>query len=271
MKVANKIPLQSAYFGNQCLSIFTACCYTQSPNNNDDRSNNIIVATKSSDPIEPRLWVFYKKLYTISNTCIKKTYEDVYVWSDGMGSQFKSRCVSKFSVSTVLLGKTLSCYYNEWDHGKGYMDEIGVTVKNVGFRKVKSGQFVVYSPLEFSEAVTIFVPSIHSVYLPENENVVAPEDISKARKIGQTLKIHELERKFNENGDTYINFFKTTDHDDLFNVQWYGGENEITWDHVETSESDAECAKSQRSYNEGEEWLCCPLCHQWYHEERFYE
>ena len=75
------------------------------------------------------------------------------------------------------------------------MDGIGVTVKNVVFRKVKSGQFVVYSPLEFSEAVTIFVPSIHSVYLPENENVVAPEDISKARKIGQTLKIHKLERK----------------------------------------------------------------------------
>ena len=55
MKVTNKIPLQSAYFGNQCLIIFTACCYTKSPNNNDDRSNNIAVATESSDPIEPRL------------------------------------------------------------------------------------------------------------------------------------------------------------------------------------------------------------------------
>ena len=38
---------------------------------------------------------------------------------------------------------------------------------------------------------------------------------------------------------------------------------------VETSESDDERAKYQESYNEGEEWLCCPVCHQWYHEDCF--
>ena len=50
-------------------------------------------------------------------------------------------------------------------------------------RKVKSGQLVVYSPLEFSEAVTKFFPSFHSVYVPENKNIAKQEDISKARKI----------------------------------------------------------------------------------------
>ena len=30
-----------------------------------------------------------------------------------------------------------------------------------------------------------------------------------------------------------------------------------------------ECAKCKESYNEGEEWLCCPVCHQWYHEDCF--
>ena len=34
------------------------------------------------------------------------------------------------------------------------MDGAGRTVKNVILRKVKSGQLVVHSPLEFSEAVT---------------------------------------------------------------------------------------------------------------------
>ena len=46
------------------------------------------------------------------------------------------------------------------------------------------------------------VPSIHSAYLPENENIAELEDISMARKIDQTLKICKLERKCIQNGDT---------------------------------------------------------------------
>ena len=30
------------------------------------------------------------------------------------------------------------------------------------------------------------------------------------------------------------------------------------------SESDDECAKCHGSYNDGQEWLCCLLCHPWY-------
>ena len=86
----------------------------------------------------------------------EKTYENVYIWSDGMGSKSRSRYILKLLAS------------------KGPMDGIGRTVKNVILRKVKSGQLLVHSPLEFSEAVTKFVPSIHSVYLPENENIVEP-------------------------------------------------------------------------------------------------
>ena len=70
-----------------------------------------------------------------------------------------------------------------------------------------------------------------------------------------------------------INFFKNTDHEDPFHVQWYGGENEIICGHVETSESDDECQKQspggvvvQKSV---EEWLCSPVRHQWYHEDCF--
>ena len=31
-----------------------------------------------------------------------------------------------------------------------------------------------------------------------------------------------------------------------------------------------ECAHHQENYNEGDEWLCCPVCHQWYHEDYFF-
>ena len=92
-----------------------------------------------------------------------------------------------------------------------------------------------------------------------------------ARKINQTLKIHKLHRNYSRNGDTYIIFFKIANDEDPFHVDWYGGKNEIMSGHVEVSESDDECAKFQGNYDEGEEWLCYPVCHQWYHEDCFYE
>ena len=53
---------QSAYFENQCLSIFTACCYFSV----DGKINE-------------------------SNVMHCKYYENLYVWSDGMGAQFRFR------------------------------------------------------------------------------------------------------------------------------------------------------------------------------------
>ena len=82
------------------------------------------------------------------------------------------------------------------------MNGIGGTIKNVFLRKVKSGQLVVHSPVQVSKTVTKIVPLIHSVYLPENKNIAESEDISMARKTYQTLKIHKLERKYIQNGNT---------------------------------------------------------------------
>ena len=76
------------------------------------------------------------------------------------------------------------------------------------------------------------------MYLSVKEDIIEPEHISKTRKIGQTLKIHKLERKCRQNGDTDIFLFKISDDEDSFYVQWFGGENEIIRSHFETSESD---------------------------------
>ena len=103
------------------------------------------------------------------------------------------------------------------------MDGIGEMVKIVIFRKVNSGQLVVYSPLDFSEAVTnLFRQFTPYTYL-KNENIVAPEDKSNAWKISQTSKIQKLERNCSQKGDTYISFLKIGDNDDPFQVQWFGG------------------------------------------------
>ena len=73
---------------------------------------------------------------------MKKTYKKFYVLGDGMGSQYRSRYIFKLLAS------------------KGPIGGIGGTAKNVILRKVKSGQLVVHSPLEVSETVTKFAPSI---------------------------------------------------------------------------------------------------------------
>ena len=103
------------------------------------------------------------------------------------------------------------------------------------FRKVKSGQVVIYSPQEFSEAVKTFIPAIHAVYLPESENMIEPKGIESSRKIKETLKIHKLEGKFDPSGNTYINFYKIADDEELFRVQWYGGEDDVICGHENIS------------------------------------
>ena len=64
--------IQSAYFGNPCFRIFAACCYAESPNNNDVRNDNVIVVTETSDHDKVESMSCLQKLSTWSNICIKK-------------------------------------------------------------------------------------------------------------------------------------------------------------------------------------------------------
>ena len=55
--------IKSAYFGNQCFSIFAACCYNKSLNNNDVRNDNVIVVTESSDHDRVEPMSFLQKVF----------------------------------------------------------------------------------------------------------------------------------------------------------------------------------------------------------------
>ena len=140
------------------------------------------------------------------------------------------------------------------------MDGVGGTVKNVIFRKVKSGQVVINSSQEFSEAVKTFVPAIHGVYSLESKNIIEPKGIESSRKIKETRKIHKLERKVDPNGNTYINFYKIADDEEPFHVQWYGSEEGVIRGHEKSSDNDNKCPKCNVFYKEGIEWLFCPVC-----------
>ena len=160
-----------------------------------------------------------------------KCYKNFYVWCDRMGAQLRSWFVFQILAGTILPNNSFMWLYNERHHGNDPMDGVGGTVKNVIFRKVKSGQVVIYSTQEFSEAAKTLVPAIHAVYLPENENIIEPKGIKSSRKIKETLKIHKLERKVDPNGNTCISFYKIVDDEELFHVQWYGGEEYVIFVH----------------------------------------
>ena len=88
------------------------------------------------------------------------------------------------------------------------MDDVG-TIKNVIFRKVKSGQIVVHTPKEFSDAAMKFVSSIITVSLPKSDEIVEPESIHQAQSIPETLSIHKFVRQINDRGDCSVEFSKT--------------------------------------------------------------
>ena len=87
IKITNNT-IRSVYFENQCFSVFTACCYTKSTNNFDVRNYNVIVVSESSDHNSvASMSCLQKVVHQIKYIHMQeKTYDNVYVWTDGIGS-----------------------------------------------------------------------------------------------------------------------------------------------------------------------------------------
>ena len=111
-----------------------------------------------------------KVIDTVVTEC-GKLFTNVVLWSDGMGTQLRSRFIFQILAGTMLLNKSLRWFYNEGHHGKVPMHNVGGTIKNVIFQKVKSGQIVVHTSKEFSDASMKFVPSIITEYLPKSDEI----------------------------------------------------------------------------------------------------
>ena len=150
---------------------------------------------------------FLKKVSDTVETERGKSFTNVVLWSDVMDTKFQSRFIFQPLAGTMFLNKSLCWYYNEGHHGKVPMDDVGETIKNVIFRKVKSGQIVVHTPKEFSDAAMKFVSSIITVYLPKSDEIVEPESIHQVPSIPETVLIYKLVRQVNGTGDCSIEFF----------------------------------------------------------------
>ena len=144
-----------------------------------------------------------KVIDTVETEC-GKSFTNVVLWSDGMDTQLRSRFLFQLLAGTMFLNKPLCWFYNEGHHGKVPMDDVGGTIKNVIFLKVKSGQIVVYTPKKFSDPAMKFVLFIITVYLPKSNEIVEPERILQAPSIPETLSIHKFVQQINDRGHCSI-------------------------------------------------------------------
>ena len=201
--------IQSAYFGHETFSIFTACGYFRPNDSAKLEKVPLTIVSEAND--HSRIASF---------TCVSKVIEcieerlplltslrRVYIWSDGCASQFRSRYV--FSLLTHLHpSKDIEWNYNEAHHGKGPMDGIGGTIKNKVFQEVKSGRIVVTSPEDFARHAGKLVESVTTLYLPSKDIMPEPASIETAPYIKGTLEVHRVVRRKNFQRVMYTwNFF----------------------------------------------------------------
>ena len=128
-----------------------------------------------------------KKVINNVETECSKSFTNVVLWSDGMDTQFRSRFSFQLLAGTMFLNKSLCWFYSEGHYGKVQMDDIGRTIKNIIFPKVNSGQIVVDTLKEFSDAAMKLASSIITVYWPKSEEIVEPESIHQAPSTSETL------------------------------------------------------------------------------------
>ena len=137
------------------------------------------------------------------------------------------------------------------------MDGVGRTVKNVVFRKVKSGFLAIDSAFEFYQAVKNYVPAIKYIYVSNEPENMEQESIP----IRESLKIHKIERS-EMKGIYRLNFFYLAEDKKPFFTQWYANGKDVLVCGYDDGEVDTNhCAASSVEYDNAEEWIQCPgLC-----------
>ena len=110
-----------------------------------------------------------------------------------MSSHFSSRFVFHFLIKTQL-EKNITWHYSERGCGKGPMDGIGGTVKNLVFKKVKSGHCIIDTPLQFAQHANETCESITSLHMSVEHLLEVPEDVKNAMSVPDTLQVYKAIR-----------------------------------------------------------------------------
>ena len=98
------------------------------------------------------------------------------------------------------------------------MDRIEVTVKNLVYRRLLSGDVVINTLREFVEFANQ-INSVDCLLLDKSEFIQEPEEISKATPIPSTLKFHKFSRVRNGPHSFSNYYFKLSEDLEPFHVQ----------------------------------------------------
>ena len=103
--------IQNAYFGNQSFSLFTSCCYFKGVTS-EIKNKSVVALTENSDHNRITSMSCLKKVIDTVETEYGKSFTNVVLWSDGMGTQFRSRFIFQLLAGTMFLNKSFCWFYN---------------------------------------------------------------------------------------------------------------------------------------------------------------
>ena len=98
----------------------------------------------------PSVYFFTKYL----GSHLNKEFDTIHIFSDWCSLQFQSQHVFRIFLE-IQKGINITWHYFEARHGKGPMDGIESTMKNIVFRKVLPGSSVINTLKQFAEFVNI--------------------------------------------------------------------------------------------------------------------
>ena len=143
---------------------------------------------------------------------MKNSSTKVILWSDGCSSQ----CCTKYVfVLMTNLDKSVQSewHFNEANHWKDPGDCVSGTIKRVVFGLVQSNKITIYTAEGFVTEASKTVPSIQSICLPEDDEIIEPLFVKVTPYIQGTLDTNNMKRS--------SKFYRSSNDLEPFHVQYH--------------------------------------------------
>lgn len=128
--------------------------------------------------------------------------ENVHIFSDGAGGQFKNRFILSLLTNPDVLNDRIQNI--DWSffataHGKGPIDGIGGTVKRAVWRRILQNKVVINSAQEFAEVAKEACPNIKIICVPKEKVATIKKELdlfwlhNLPKTITDTRKFHHFQ------------------------------------------------------------------------------
>ena len=137
-------------------------------------------------------------------------------------------------------------------------------MKNMVFRHVLYGKTKINSAKEFADYANQ-ICAIDSLYLSAADIPDEPATVETAPSIPGTLKVHHVVRSIDDQSIMTNKFYYSQD-EQPFSTKKY----KQSCGHKTSSVGENTCTFCNKVYKRDEDWLQCPICKLWFHEECFF-